>query len=450
MTLRLTPTLLARSDEGPILVVGPSLGTSVRALWSDTAALLAGEATVIGWDLPGHGETPDTRGDFSVADLGAAVARLVATLRSSGDLRDGPVVGAGVSLGGAVTLQAALDHPDLFAGVVALCTSARIGEPSGWLERADSVAAAGTPTMVAGSAQRWFAPGFVERAPHVVTRLLRSLQDADRFGYARCCRALAGYDVRERLDTLGVPLLVVAGEQDAVCPPDDGALLAERAPHGTLHVLAGVAHLAPAEAPAEVAALLRGAMTLAPAAALPPAPAVPDVPPAPAVPDAAPVPVVPAVPAVRPTATAAPVPAAPVPAGGVPGAGIPAAGVPDPYEAGMAVRRAVLGDAHVDRATAAADDLSADFQALITRYAWGSIWTRPGLDRVTRSAITLTALIAGDHWDELRLHVHAALRNGMTRDQLREVLLQSAIYCSVPSANTAFRIAREELARAED
>jgi 3-oxoadipate enol-lactonase/4-carboxymuconolactone decarboxylase len=105
----------------------------------------------------------------------------------------------------------------------------------------------------------------------------------------------------------------------------------------------------------------------------------------------------------------------------------------------------VLGDAHVDRASAAADDLTRDFQELITRYAWGSIWTRPGLDRVTRSAITLTALIAGHHWDELRLHLHAALRNGMTREQIREVLLQSAIYCSVPSANTAFKIAGEEL-----
>nr|WP_226345785.1 4-carboxymuconolactone decarboxylase [Agilicoccus flavus] len=117
------------------------------------------------------------------------------------------------------------------------------------------------------------------------------------------------------------------------------------------------------------------------------------------------------------------------------------------HEAGMAVRREVLGDAHVDRANAKIDDFTAEFQDLITRYAWGTIWTRPGLDRVTRSAITLTALIGGGHHDELAMHVRAAMRNGMTRDQLREVLLQSAIYCSVPSANSAFRIAQETLAQ---
>ena len=386
MTVRLVPTLLARCDDGPTLLVGPSLGTSVRALWADVAAALAGRVTLVGWDLPGHGETPDTAEEVTVGDLAAAVAELVDVLRDAGDLRTGPVYGAGVSLGGAVTLQAALDHPDLFSGAVALCTAARIGEPATWLERSATVAAAGTPTMVAGSAQRWFAPGFVERAPDVTTRLLRSLQDADRFGYARCCRTLAGYDVRDRLAELAVPLLVVSGAEDAVCPPEDGRFLADAVPRGRLRVLPGVAHLAPAEAPGEVAALLEEFM-----------------------------------------------------------ASVAEAARPDPYEAGMVVRRQVLGDAHVDRASAAVDDLTRDFQALITRYAWGSIWTRPGLDRVTRSAITLTALIAGHHWDELRLHLHAALRNGMTREEIREVLLQSAIYCSVPSANTAFKIAAEEL-----
>lgn len=120
------------------------------------------------------------------------------------------------------------------------------------------------------------------------------------------------------------------------------------------------------------------------------------------------------------------------------------------HDAGTAVRREVLGDAHVDRANAKIDDFTAEFQDLITRYAWGTIWTRPGLDRVTRSAITLTALIAGGHHDELAMHVRAAMRNGMTREQLKEVLLQSAIYCSVPSANSAFRIAQSTLAELDE
>ena len=118
----------------------------------------------------------------------------------------------------------------------------------------------------------------------------------------------------------------------------------------------------------------------------------------------------------------------------------------DTHERGMEVRRAVLGDEHVDRAAARATAFTADFQDLITRYAWGEIWTRPGLDRRTRSCITLTALVAGGHDQELAMHVRAALRNGLTPDEIKEVLLQTAVYCGVPAANSAFAIAQEVLA----
>lgn len=116
------------------------------------------------------------------------------------------------------------------------------------------------------------------------------------------------------------------------------------------------------------------------------------------------------------------------------------------HERGMEVRRAVLGDEHVDRAVAGTTDFTADFQDLITRYAWGEIWTRPGLDRRTRSCITLTALVAGGQEKELAMHVRAALRNGLTPDEIKEVLLQTAIYCGVPAANSAFAVAQEVLA----
>ncbi len=112
---------------------------------------------------------------------------------------------------------------------------------------------------------------------------------------------------------------------------------------------------------------------------------------------------------------------------------------------GMRIRREVLGDEHVDRAIANTTDFTHDFQDLITRYAWGEVWARPGLDRKTRSAITLTALTALNHHHELAMHVRAALRNGMTPDEIGEVLLQSAIYCGVPAANRAFAIAQEVL-----
>ena len=116
------------------------------------------------------------------------------------------------------------------------------------------------------------------------------------------------------------------------------------------------------------------------------------------------------------------------------------------YDEGMAVRREVLGDAHVDRAVASTTEFTADFQEFITKYAWGSIWTRPGLDRRSRSMITLTALIARGHHEELAMHLRAARRNGLSNDEIKEVILQSAIYCGVPDANTAFRIAGQVLA----
>ncbi|MGI5230436.1 4-carboxymuconolactone decarboxylase [Actinoallomurus sp. CA-142502] len=112
---------------------------------------------------------------------------------------------------------------------------------------------------------------------------------------------------------------------------------------------------------------------------------------------------------------------------------------------GMTVRREVLGDAHVDRAEARKTEFTADFQDFITRYAWGEIWTRPLLDRRTRSCITLTALVAGGHLEELAMHVRAAVRNGLSADEIKEVLLQTAVYCGVPAANSAFAVAQRVL-----
>ena len=109
------------------------------------------------------------------------------------------------------------------------------------------------------------------------------------------------------------------------------------------------------------------------------------------------------------------------------------------------IRREVLGDEHVDRAEASTSAFTADFQELLTRYAWGEIWARPGLDRRMRSAVTLTALVAQGHWEELALHVRAAVRNGLTHDEIKEVLLQTAVYCGVPAANRAFAVAQRVL-----
>lgn len=113
----------------------------------------------------------------------------------------------------------------------------------------------------------------------------------------------------------------------------------------------------------------------------------------------------------------------------------------DRYEQGMAVRRAVLGDAHVDKSLASANDFNREFLELITRYAWGEIWTRPGLPRRIRSLIVIATMVALNRTEELRMHIRAAFNNGVTRDEVKEVLLQAAIYCGVPAANSAFHVA---------
>jgi 4-carboxymuconolactone decarboxylase len=118
----------------------------------------------------------------------------------------------------------------------------------------------------------------------------------------------------------------------------------------------------------------------------------------------------------------------------------------DRFDSGMKMRRLVLGDEHVDKAVARTTPFNADFQDLITRYAWGEIWSSPGLPRPTRSLITIALLVALQHADELRMHLRAALTNGVSRDEIKETLLHCAIYCGVPAANQAFRLAQEVFA----
>jgi 3-oxoadipate enol-lactonase/4-carboxymuconolactone decarboxylase len=382
-----TPTITAVQLGGgpdlPLLVCGPSLGTSATALWSSCAARLADDFHVVAWDLPGHGRNRPVPSDtaFDMAGLARGVLALVDRVQAERGDPGVPFGYAGASLGGAVGLQILLDAPDRVRSAVLLGTGAKIGEPDGWHERADLVRKAGTPAVVEGSAQRWFSPGFLEREPAVGATLLHSLQDADRFGYAAACEALADFDVRDRLGQITAPVLAIAGADDEPAPVSGLREIAEGVKDGRLVVLDNVAHLAPAEAPDEVAQLVREHV---------------------------------------------------VSTGSTTGDG-------------MKVRREVLGDAHVDRAVANTTDFTRDFQELITDYAWGRVWTRPGLDRRSRSMITLTALLARGHHEELALHVRAARRNGLTNDEIKEVFLNAAIYCGVPDANTAFRIAQPVL-----
>ena len=388
---QITAVRLGGSPALPLLVLGPSLGTSARSLWSSCAAELSNSFEVLAWDLPGHGSNLAESKPFTVDELAAGVLAMVDDMFAERGEQGTSFAYAGDSVGGAVGLQLMLDAPERVDAAVLLCTGAKIGDPDGWHERAATVRASGTPAVLERSAANWFAPGFLEREPDVGATLLHALQDADREGYAQVCEALAAFDVRDRLHEITGPVLAIAGAHDVPAPVSSLEEIATGVKQGRLVVLDDVAHLAPAESPVEVARLIRGHATGEPTAD--PSPTVAEV-----------------------------------------------------REAGMAVRREVLGDAHVDRAIAGTTDLTADFQDFITQYAWGSVWTRPGLDRRSRSLITLTALVARGHHEELAMHLRAARTNGLTNDEIKELLLQTAIYCGVPDANTAFRIAQDVLA----
>jgi 3-oxoadipate enol-lactonase/4-carboxymuconolactone decarboxylase len=459
-------------DGAPALILGPSVGTSL-AVWDAQVLALARDHRVVRWDLPGHGSSPAellTRGPSdepyltpapprsasvtaasvtSAPGAPAAAERPAATVADLGrlvlDLADSLGIDrfgyAGISLGGAVGAWLAIQHPARVDCLTMICSSASFGPAEAWHDRAALVRAKGTEPLIEGTRGRWFTPGFGTRAStgtgtdtgtatthaetsvtgsgNVVTAnvacgdvastslisrnvgsgdverdlvggLLDDLRRADPEGYAACCDALASYDIRAELASITAPTLVIAGREDPATPPAHARELADGIPGASLVEIAHAAHLANVERPEQVLAALLAHV----------------------------------------------------------GGGHEASREAAPgsrYDAGMVVRRAVLGDEHVDRAIANTTDFTADVQDLITRYAWGEIWTRPGLDRRARSCITLTALVAGGHLEELAMHVKAALRNGLTPDEIKEVLLQTAIYCGVPAANAAFAVAQRTL-----
>ncbi|SIO89217.1 3-oxoadipate enol-lactonase [Nocardiopsis sp. JB363] len=288
----------------------------------------------------------------------------------------------GLSIGGMVGQWLAINAPERIDRLVLLATSPYMGPARNWSDRAALARERGTAALADTVVERWFTPGFIEEHPSQVHALRDQIVATPDQGYAGCCEAIGGHDTREELHRVAAPTLVVSGAQDPSTPPEE---------HGAL-LAEGI--------PGARSVVLEGAAHLL---SWERADRVNTL--------------------ITEHLTAA-----------------------DRHAAGMRVRRDVLGDAHVDRAEARKTEFTEPFQDLITRYAWGEIWTRPGLDRRTRSCMVLTALVAKGHWGELAMHVRAALRNGLSPDEIGEVFLQAAIYCGVPAANKAFAIAQEVFA----
>ncbi|WP_307544303.1 4-carboxymuconolactone decarboxylase [Streptomyces sp. V3I8] len=406
-------------EDAPVLILGPSLGTTWH-MWDRQVPELAKQWRIFRFDLPGHGGAP-AHPAGSVTEL---AERLLATLDALGVQRFGY---AGCALGGAVGAELALRRPDRLASLTLIAASPRFGTADEFRQRGVIVRSNGLDPIARTSPERWFTSGFAAAQPAITEWAVQMVRTTDPGCYIAACEALAAFDIRAELGRIGVPTLVLVGSDDQVTGPAEARTLVAGIPDARLAVVPGASHLVPVEQPAAVTDLLVRHFSTAwqqPAYDSSTGQMAVVVPPAHPVPAAQQ--------QMSPVAEIAP---APQPEAVV--------GRADPYDAGLKVRREVLGDAHVDRALAQADEFSGDFQEFVTRYAWGEIWDRPGLDRRSRSCVTLTALVAGGHLDELAFHTRAALRNGLTPVEIKEVLLQAAVYCGVPAANSAFKVAQQ-------
>ncbi|MFE9612943.1 4-carboxymuconolactone decarboxylase [Streptomyces sp. NPDC006012] len=417
-----TPALQYRFDgpeDAPVLILGPSLGTTWH-MWDRQVPELTRQWRVFRFDLPGHGGAP-ARPAGSVTELSAL---LLATLDALGVQRFGY---AGCALGGAIGMELALRHPERLASLALVATSPRFGTADEFRQRGVIVRTNGLDPIARVSPERWFTSGFAAAQPAITEWAVQMVRTTDPGCYIAACEALATFDVRPELGRIGVPTLVLVGSDDQVTGPAEARTLVAGIPDARLAVVPGASHLVPVEQPGAVTDLLVRHFSSAWQPALDPGTgqmAAIGAPP------------------VKPVLAAAPPQSVPIAEIAPPVLAPRPAGRPDSYEAGLKIRREVLGDAHVDRALAQSDEFSGDFQEFITRYAWGEIWDRPGLDRRSRSCVTLTALVAGGHLEELAFHTRAALRNGLTPDEIKEVLLQAGVYCGVPAANSAFRVAQ--------
>lgn len=290
----------------------------------------------------------------------------------------------GLSMGGAIGQWLALNAPDRLSSLVLANTSPQFGPRTHWESRIQTVSEEGMAGIAEIVMPRFFSSETLTRGDVYVNGVKSVLLGTSPAGYSGCCAALRDFDSTHSVGKIRIPTLVIAGDHDVSTPWETHSrILAHTIPQARTVRLA-TAHLSNLERPRSfTVALLDFLLPKAESFA-------------------------------------------------------------DPLEEGFAVRRAVLGDAHVDRSVAAATDFNRDFQNLITRYAWGTIWTRPGLNRRTRRLLTLAIAASLGRWEEFSLHVRAGLTHELEMCDLKEMLLQTAIYAGVPAANTGFRIASEE------
>ena len=356
-----------------------------HSMWAPQMPDLLQHFQVLRYDTRGHGASGVPNGDYTLDQLGQDVFALAEKLIL------GKFAFCGLSMGGAVGQWLAIKAPQRLTALVLANTSPKFGTPDTWDARRKAVQEGGMQAVVDAIMQRFFSQEnqSPDKQAAIWAQSTRAvLLGTDPKGYAACCAALRDADTRASLKKIPVSTLVIGSDKDPSTPWEgNGSVLARDIPNAKA-VRLQTAHLSNLEQPRAFTTALLDFLL----------------------------------------------------AGQTKG---------DPLEAGMKVRRQVLGDAHVDRSLIKATDFTRDFQELITRYAWGAVWARPGLDHRTRRLLVLAITAALGRWEEFRLHLRAALAHYLEVCDVKETLLQVAVYAGLPASNTAFQIAKEEIDRLE-
>ncbi len=364
----------------PVVAFSHSVGSTHR-MWDAQADALAGQYRVLRYDTRGHGGSPVAAGPTTIEALADDLAGLLDALH----VERAHVVG--LSLGGMTAQLLAARHPGCVHGLVLMATAAYM--PDGWEARAASVRSQGMGAIVDAVLARWFTPGFKAAHPEMVAPHRERFLAMDPEGYAACCGAIGGMDLRPSNADITAPTLILAGADDPATPAAMMEEIRGRIPDAELVVLPRAAHILAVERADTVNAHLAAFL------------------------------------------------------GRLQAAGEPRGGAS--FEDGLANRKAVLGAAHVERSLAKAGAFAGPWQDYITRTAWGEVWGDPTLPWKTRSMLTLALMVALGREEEFKLHLRPALRNGVSAPELRALLIHAAVYAGVPAANGAFRWVHETL-----
>ncbi|NYS62115.1 alpha/beta fold hydrolase [Vreelandella salicampi] len=370
---------LLGSEANPLVVLAHPLGMS-QAVWDDVIPALLPRYRVLTWDLPGHGASQAVTGaQTTPADL---VAEALALVALSGAER---FHFAGTSIGGVVGQQLIAEHSERLLSATLTNTGAVIGNAELWNTRAARVREEGLAAMAEEIVPRWFAPAAFEASPALKTGWCTQMGRGDDESYAQLCEMLGRDVFTGKLTGKHAKIRLFGGSEDMATPPATLEALSAELDGAPLEIFDGMGHVPPVEAPALFAEKLLAVLA--------------------------------------------------VDLGDVGANGVD-------YASGLETRKQVLGEAHVERSTANATSLDAPFQQMITRLAWGELWSNDDLTRRERSMIT-TGILAALGREELTLHLKTAKRIGLSEAELRQVLMHVAIYGGVPAANHAFALAKE-------